>query len=344
MRVGKLRALDNCPHLAAVIGWTRVLREAHIPFSVVTNANLDQLKNFRAVLLPNVLEMTAEQADQFRKFVEAGGVVYASGPSSLDRFDKNGPRFLLEDVFGVRYTGTLGGKLIEGVGGSGGSFSGEQTPEAWRYSWTFLSPEDEAVKKLIWPQKEFSFPGPMLKAMTLPGAEVLATITLPFAPPSQGKPIGSRFGAIHSNPPALTPGTDPGIVWNTFGKGKAVWVAAPIETSSEAVTARLVGALLKRLLPGPYKFEVDTHPSVEMTLFHQAEKRRLVATLLTMQAQLPAFPAKATVRVQSPRGKKITAVTHEPDRKPLKFKTVGDYVQFDLEPFTCLSMALVEYE
>jgi hypothetical protein len=343
-RVGQLRAIENCPHLDAVVGWTRILREAHIPFGVVTNANLDQLKNYRAVLLPYVLEMTAAQAEQFRKFVEAGGALYASGPSSLDRFDKNGPRFLLEDVFGVRYTGTVGGKLQVSEGGAGGSFSGEATPEAWRTSWTFLSPKDEAVQKLIWPQKEFSFPGPMLKATTLPGAEVLATITLPFAPPAQGKPIGSRFGAIHSNPPALTPGTDPGIVWNTYGKGKTLWVAAPIESSSEAVNARLVAALLKRVLPGPYEFEVDTHPSVEMTLFHQVEKKRLLAGLLTMQQQLPALPVTATVRVQVPGGKRVTAVVHIPERQPLKFKTAGAYVQFDLEPFTALSMALVEYE
>ena len=199
------------------------------------------------------------------------------------------------------------------------------------------------VGKLIWPQKELSFPGPMLKGMVLPGAEVLATITLPFAPPAQGRPIGSRFGAIHSNPPALTPGTDPGMVWNTFGKGKAVWVAAPIESSSEAVNARLVAALLKRALPGPYRFEVETHPSVEMTLFHQEEKKRLLAGLLTMQEQLPPFPVTATVRVQASRGKKVTAVLHVPERKPLKFKTAGAYVQFDLEPFTSLSMALIEY-
>jgi hypothetical protein len=183
----------------------------------------------------------------------------------------------------------------------------------------------------------------MLKATTLSGAEVLATITLPFAPPAQGKPIGSRFGAIHSNPPALTPGTDPGIVWNTYGKGKTLWVAAPIESSPEAVNARLVAALLKRVLPGPYEFEVDTHPSVEMTLFHQKEKKRLLAGLLTMQQQLPAFPVAATVRVQVPSGKKVTAVVHIPERKPLKFKTAGAYVQFDLEPFTALSMALIEY-
>jgi hypothetical protein len=343
IRVGQIRALEDCPHRDAVVGLARILREAHIPFGVVTNANLDQLKKYRAVLLPNVLEMTTAQADQFRKFVEAGGVLYASGPSSLDRFDKDGPRFLLEDVLGVRYTGTVGGKLQTASGGAGGSFAGEATPEAWRTSWTYLSPGDDAVQRLLWPQKELSFPGPMLKAMILPGAEVLATITLPFAPPAQGRPIGSRFGAIHSNPPALTPGTDPGIVWNTFGKGRAVWVAAPIESSSEAVNARLVAALLKRALPGPYHFEADTHPSVEMTLFHQEEKKRLLAGLLTMQQQLPAFPAAATVRVQVPSGRKVTAVLHLPERKPLKFKAAGAYVQFDLEPFNALSMALVEY-
>jgi hypothetical protein len=238
----------------------------------------------------------------------------------------------------------VGGKLGGTEGGAGGSFSGEATPEAWRTSWTYLSPKDEAVQKLIWPQKEFSFPGPMLKALVLPGAEVLATITLPFAPPAQGRPIGSRFGAIHSNPPALTPGTDPGIVWNTFGKGKTLWVAAPIESSSEAVNARLVAALLKRALPGPYRFEVDTHPSVEMTLFHQEEKKRLLAGLLTMQEQLPPIPVTATVRVQAPSGKKVTAVLHLPERKPLKFRAAGAYVQFDLEPFDSLSMALIEYE
>jgi hypothetical protein len=285
----------------------------------VTNANLDQLTNYRAVLLPTVFEMTAEQAAHFRKFVEAGGVLYASGPTSLDRFNTAGPRFMLEDVFGVRYAGSAGTK------------------------WTYLSPQDDAVQKLLWPQEALSFAGPMLKAAALPGAEVLATVTLPFVAPEVGQAIGSHFGAIHSNPPALTPGTDPALVINAFGKGKAIWVAAPIEISAEAVNARLVAALLKRVLPGPYHFEVEAHPSVEMTLFHQPAKGRLLAGLLTMQQQLPPISVPATVRVRVPTGKMVTAVVHLPERKPLKFKVVGPYVEFDLEPFESLSMALVEY-
>jgi hypothetical protein len=319
MRVGQLRAVEDLPHRNAVVGLARILREAHIPFGVVTNANLDQLKNYRAVLLPTVFEMTAEQAAQFRSFVQGGGVLYASGPSSLDRFDKSGPHFMLEDVLGVRYLGLDGTR------------------------WTYLSPKDDAVQKLLWPQEALSFAGPMLKAQSLPGAEVLATITLPFVAPEVGQAIGSHFGAVHSNPPALTPGTDPGIVVNTFGKGKAVWVAAPIEIGTEALNARLVVALLKRTLPGPYQFEVEAHPSVEMTLFHQEENKRFLVGLLTMQQEIPAIPVPATVRVQLPAERKVTAVEHLPERKPLRFKTVGPFVQFELEPFDSLSMALVEY-
>jgi hypothetical protein len=271
-------------------------------------------------MLPTVLEMTAEQAAQFHAFVEAGGVVYASGPSSLDRFDKAGPRYFLEDVFGVRYAGTEGTRM------------------------TYLSPQDDALKKLLWPQDAFTFAGPMIKATALPGAEVLMTVTLPFVAPELGQAVGSHFASIHSNPPALTPGTDPGVVINSFGKGKAVWVAAPIEIGKETVNARLVAALLKRVLPGPYQFEVDAHPSVEMTLFHQADKKRWLAGLLTMQHQLPPLTVPATVRVQVPAGKRVTAVVHLPERKPLKFDVMGPYVQFKLEPFEALSMALVEYQ
>jgi len=277
------------------------------------------LRNYRAVMLPTVLEMTAGQAAQFRRFVEAGGALYASGPSSLDRFDKAGPRFLLEDVFGVRYQGHDGSV------------------------WSYLSPQDDAVQKLLWPQEALSYPGPTIKAAALPGAQVLATITLPFVAPELGTNINSHFGAIHSNPPALSPGSDPGIVVNTSGKGKAVWVAAPIEISTEAVNAHLVAALLKRVLPAPYCFELDAHPSVEMTLFHQPDKRRWLVGLLTMQQQYPAIPVPATVRVHVPEASTITSVLHLPERKALRFRMVGHYVQFDLEPFDSLSMALVAY-
>ena len=184
----------------------------------------------------------------------------------------------------------------------------------------------------------------MVRARALPGSEVLGTLTLPFVPPEEGHAIGAHFAAIHSNPPALAPGTDPAVVMNSFGKGRALWVAAPVEAGSEAVNAKLILSLLKRVLPGPYHFEAETHPSVEMTLFHQAEKKRLLAALLSMQGQLPSISVAATVRVQVPSARRAARVMRLPDRKNIRFENVGPYVQFRLEQFDTLAMALVEYE
>ena len=140
-----------------------MLQEAHLPYGVVTNANLDRLARYRAVILPSVLELTREQAERFRAFVRGGGVLVATGPSSLDR--KAG-RFLLEDVFGARYAGRLGTRL------------------------TYLTPRDREVADAIWPQDHLAHAGPMVQAVAAEDAEVLATVTLPFAPPEQGTVIG----------------------------------------------------------------------------------------------------------------------------------------------------------
>jgi hypothetical protein len=307
------------PHMPAVVGAARTLREVHMPYGVVTNVNLDKLSNYRAVIVPSVLEMTADQAAQFRAFVQKGGVLYASGLSSLDRLDPAGARFLLEDVLGVRHIGTLG------------------------TAWTYLSPVDNEVKQAIWPQNAVGFRGTMIKAEAVPDAQVLATVTLPFVDPKVGNCINVRFAQIWNNPPALTPGADAGIVVHSFGQGKAVWIAAPIESADRAVNTKLVASLLRRLLPGPYHFEVDTHTSVEMTLFHQAEKRRLLACLLNMDWQLVPLKLDATVRVHVPAGRSATAVLALPERKAIQFKRAGQYVEFHVEPFETMTMALVEY-
>ncbi len=309
----------NCPHRDAILGWAKVLREAHIPYGVITNVNLEKLKNYRAVIVPSVLEMTADQAAIFSQFVKAGGVLVSTGPSSLDRFDSKGPRFLLEDVLGVRYLGTMGTKA------------------------TYLTPKDAQVVKVVWPQDYVIYNGPMVQAEAFGGAEILATVTLPWVAPELGQSIGSHFASIHSNPPALEPGTSPALVVNNFGKGKSVWLAAPIETGHADINPVLLTNLIKQVLPGPYKFEAETHPTVEVTVFHQQDRKRLLIGLLSMQDSLPAIPVEATVRVQLPVGQSASGVYRLPERRPVKHETAGPYVQFHLEPFEMFTMLIAEY-
>jgi hypothetical protein len=320
VEVNKLSAPDACPHRVTLVGAARVLQEAHIPFGVVTNVSLDQLSRYRAVILPWVVEMTPAQAEVFRKFVAGGGVLYASGPASVERLMASPPRLLLEDVLGVRLKGLENRSIF------------------------YITPQDPQLKKAVWPQDHVSHSGTMFVAEALPGAEVLARFTMPFVDPGLGRNIGSRFAAIHSNPPALKPGDLPAIVHHRFGKGQAIWVACGVEGGGERVDQELVLALVRRILTGPCRFEVDAHPAVEMTLFHQADKKRLLAGLLNLQRQLPQAPVPATVRVLPPQGRRIRRVLRLPAIQAVAFSPAGPYVQFQVEPFEALAMFALDYD
>ena len=271
------------------------------------------------MILPSVLEMTADQAHIFREFVRSGGSIYASGVSSKSVPGDGDERFLLADVLGVKYLGKTGGRI------------------------TYLSTTDPGLFETIWPQQNLSFSGPMVKAQAQPGAEVLATVTLPFVDPDAGTALNAHFAQIWSDPPAAQPGHDPGIVINSFGKGKAIWVAAPLESCADSVDARVFQFLLKRTLPPPYKFEADTDPAVEVTLFHQVDRKRLLVGMLNLQTEVPTIPVAATIRVQVPSGRRASKVYLLPEQKDVAFSNTDSYVSFQVPEFKLIRMALVEY-
>jgi hypothetical protein len=307
------------PHIEAAVGAARFLREAHIPFGVVTSATLSQLSRYRAVVLPDVIEMTEEEARVLRDFVFNGGVLYASGASSMSAPGDAEQKLLLGDVLGVRHVGKLGGKT------------------------TYLSTQDKELFNAIWPQENIGFSGPMVQVEAEPSAEVLATVTLPFVDPEAGNAINTRFAQIWSNPPATQPGRDPGIVLNRFGKGKTIWVAAPLESRGDAVDARIFLLLLKRVLPPPYKFEADTDRAVEITVFQQEDSHRLLVGLLNLQSQVPTIPVPATVRILVPEGYKARKVSLLPEQAEMDFSASGSYISFRVPAFKLIRMVLIEY-
>jgi hypothetical protein len=310
---------DHPPHLNAAVGAAHFLREAHIPFGVITNISLDQLSSYRAVILPGVVEMTEEEASIFRDFVRNGGVLYASGTSSLSAPGDGEERFLLEDVLGVKHVGKLGGRT------------------------TYLSTTDKELTEAIWPQENMGFSVSMVKAQAAPDTQVLATVTLPFVDPDAGNPINVHFAQIWSNPPAPESGTDPGIVTHSFGKGKTIWTAAPLELQPNEVNAGVFLILLKRALQPPYKFEADTDPAVEVTLFHQEDRHRLLLGMLNLQAQVPTIPVTATVRIHVPEGHQARKVSLLPAEKSISFTRDGSYISFKVPSFNLVSMAMVDY-
>jgi hypothetical protein len=308
------------PHLTAMTGVASTLRQAHLPYGMVTDATLDQLVGYGVVILPEVLALTPERADVFRQFVREGGVLIATGRSSLNSRTEDRPRFLLEDVLGVKYLGMLG------------------------TSFSYLTPLREKERNLILPQDAISYAGPIVKAEPLPGTEVIAAATLPWVSPEAGAIEDGHFAQIWSNPPAAKAGSDPGITIRSYGKGKAIWIAAPIETVDNEVNGKILVSLLKDAFRCAYRFEADVHPAVEVTLFDQPQQGNLLLGLLNMESEDPPIPVPATVRVRAPEGKRIVSAVHLADKEQMEIKRFGEYASLTFQPFALLEMAQLKYE
>ena len=71
-------------------GWIRTLSESHIPLDEIQLeflASADQLKQYKLVILPDLLNVSDAQAAVIDQFAEQGGVVLATGESAL--YDEN---------------------------------------------------------------------------------------------------------------------------------------------------------------------------------------------------------------------------------------------------------------
>lgn len=95
-------------YLAAMRGYENALREAHIPFDIISKHRLspENLGRYRTLILTNYACMSEAEAEAVRAFVAGGGNVIATFETSL--YDPEGEKrkdFLLGDLFGVRYAG-----------------------------------------------------------------------------------------------------------------------------------------------------------------------------------------------------------------------------------------------
>jgi len=299
-------------HTDAATAVARVLQEAHIPFGVVTNANTEKMVEFQAVILPAVLEMTEAQASVVRRYVEGGGRIYASGSTALDCFGSKASRYMLEDVFGVRYRGEEG------------------------ESATYLTPGAGDVAAAIAPQDHLLHRGPCWRAEALAGTDVLASVTLPFTPPSAGRVIGQTFASIHSNPPGLAPEAWPALTEHRFGRGLCLWSAMPFEKEGDGAARRLVTAVVRRLLGTPCWFEAEAPPSVELVLRYDEARNRLLFGALHVTPALA--PVGFQARVRLPPGMAVAGVRSVVEGSDVPHRLEAGGVVVEIAPFRHLAM------
>jgi hypothetical protein len=297
------------PHVEAVTAVCRALIERHVPFGIITRRNLPELSRWRVVALPSVLSLDDEEAAALRAYVRAGGCLYVSGPGLL-RAPDGTPRadFVLADVLGVSWRG--------------------ETKEAF----TYIAPTAKGAG--LFGDWSAAFPMGMFAGQTIveagPGADVLATVTLPYTDPAD--PL--HFASTHNNPPGIRT-RHPAVVLHRFGKGTAIWAAGPMETTDYSQDA-LSPLLLK--LAGAPTVETNAPRVVEVTVFSQP--RRLVVSLVNFPRELPPVPVHdVTVTVRMSGARSVSVI---PTGAALAFTTGKETVTFTVPLLETFSMVSVE--
>jgi hypothetical protein len=303
------------PHVEAVLGACKALLDRHVPFTVITRRNLGEFNRCRAILLPNVLMLSAEEAAALREYVRAGGQLYASGSTSLQAEDgRRSGDFSLADVFGVSYRGETKEKFtyIAPAPGRGGLF-GEYSS-----------------------QYPVGFYASQIKIEAHAETETLGLLTLPYTDPAEPR----TFSSTHNNPPGRW--TDaPAVTVHPYGQGRCVYAAIDLESTE---TARQVFTNLLEWLAGPFSLEADAPKAVEITVFHQPERQRTLVHLLNFQKELPNIPAEGIrLRLRVEAGRQVRRVRVLPDGEDVAFLAADGRVEFCAPRLETYLMLAVEY-
>jgi hypothetical protein len=271
-------SLPNYPHFTALAGAARALQEAHIPFGVISRANLAETQRWPMIVLPNVERLSDDEVDALRAYVVGGGLLYASRGTSLwDADNGKRPDFALADVFGCHFDGVEQARLIYATAGA------LQLPPRPLAHWLDAAGMRGCVK------------------LTAVDAAPLVELTLAFGHPHKGAVEDEHWASIHSSPPWSRTG-QPLVVEKSTGAGKAVYSAFDIESGDSPEHRALFVALVERMLEGRSRVRAKVHPQVWLSAFEQED--RIVVLLLNYPAEEPPLPVPgARVEVSLPPGR-----------------------------------------
>jgi hypothetical protein len=299
---------SSMPHRAAAKQATATLGRAHLPCGVIGKSSIGRLDRHQVLVLADVQVLGPQEADAISAYVRGGGALYASGFAAAEA---------LGDVLGVR---------PEGFFAQGVSY---MTPTSFGLP---LMPDVGAQNPLM----VFT---PMVKARALDPAEIAATVTLPYTDPNDP----SRFASIHSNPPGLPTGST-ALVMRRYGKGRALWSAASIESHRQSAHRAVFSTMIRSLMRGQFSYEISAPPAVEAVVCNQAEEKRIVVSLVNVQELLPPVPV-CDIRVRLRAGlRKAMSVRLLPNGPELEFATGTEWLEFVVPRLDVLSMVSVTFK
>ncbi|MEM8866180.1 MAG: alpha-amylase family protein [Planctomycetota bacterium] len=235
------------------LGATSILTDRHWQFDLVDEYAQRPLTDYAALILPNLGELDVETVTQLRDYVRQGGKLLVTGDTSLSASATGAEkRFALGDVLGVTLRG----------------------PSPYSVGYFDLLPaiaQNARASSLL-------VPGQFLEVAVSDGAQVLAKHRYPLIEPKPEELLFFRNNQL--SPPGKL-ADSPAIVRHAFGKGEAIYVAAPIfeiyRRQSQWYLKDVASNLLD-LLQIPQPVKLDAPDAVEMTL--ATKEDRLVVHLI----------------------------------------------------------------
>ncbi len=254
-------------------GLHKALFYEHIPYGVLLdeNLNLDAMRRFKIIWLPNAAILSEREGELLRKYVHSGGTLVASGLSGLfDRMGHQRDTCVLADLFGADFVETL----------------------ASNDNHVRFSAEDSEMSVLfegITPNWPFLVKGPaaIYQSST---AQTVGELMKPHRTVRQQKGLEGTDWPMSADAPV-----GPAVFVNEYGDGKAVLLACSpgSAVASEHYISEdrlLIRNVVRYLMPEP-EIEIDAPLNVESIVTDDKDNRRIRVHLLGYLSPPNSTPA-----------------------------------------------------
>jgi hypothetical protein len=300
-----------------MLGAHKALLESHVQFDIITSLDVDRFDDYDCLVLTEPCEFAPEVFDALRKWVSNGGTLVAVGTSLLH----GDSTFELEDVFGIRFL------------------------EPSVFSVSHFRPRPEVAGETA--DLPLQCRGRSMKVVP-EGASVLADYIYPQIEGTQEY----AFRHTACPPPSSSVSPYPFATCNTFGQGRAVYLAGSVfriywETNHHWLR-QFVAGLWDYLFPSPL-VAVDVSGIVETNLMHSRAGDLLLNLIhyqVGHQGAASAIPSIERVhpirdvgcRVYAPEA---TRVHLEPEGVELAFERDGDHITFTVPSIQYLAIVRI---
>ena len=286
----------------STLGALETLTYAGRPVESVPDFNLkpEILGQFEVLVLPEVMVLSAAQAETIRQWVEKGGTLISSYRCGLvDENHKQRENFALADVFGVDYVSEVTKYAYDATGKQrdGNPIS------------TYLEPAGHPLAEGL-SKSTVGLPGPFVTVKGTTAQEVMRYRLPLFA---EDVPHDQWVGWGAPPPGPHTAGT--AVAFNKFGKGQSLYLGVPIFWAMHWRASWIqnwIPGLIRQLVPNPLA-EIRTDPFSEYvhgTFFHDAGKRLVLVQLLDTVQLATKGELRATPEIEisfDPRRLRVTA-------------------------------------